>query len=131
MEELVFKIFGVALIATMAVMLLKKWGADLAILVRIMAGIVLAGGCCLGLAPIISYLREVYETQATATYLTTLLRALCVAVLTHVCASVCRDCGEGTLANYVELGGKAEILMLALPLVREIIGIVTSLLETV
>jgi stage III sporulation protein AD len=56
-----------------------------------------------------------------------LLRVLCVAVITHVAANVCRDCGEATLAGYAELGGKIEILLLSLPLIEGIVGTVIEL----
>ena len=64
-------------------------------------------------------------------YLKVLLQVLCVAFLTHICASICLDCGEGTIAEYVELGGKLEILILALPLMREILEIAARLTKTV
>ena len=52
---------------------------------------------------------------------TVVLQVLCVAFLTQICASACRDCGEATMAYYVELGGKCEMLILSLPLIKNII----------
>lgn len=57
-----------------------------------------------------------------------LLRALGLAFLTECAAAVCRDCGEGTLATWVELGGKLEILLLSFPLIRTVLEAVSGLL---
>lgn len=66
---------------------------------------------------------------STAGYLAVMLKGLGVALLTHVCSSICRDCGKGSLADGVELAGKLEILLLCFPLIIEIITTATTLLE--
>ena len=50
-----------------------------------------------------------------------------VAVLTHICGEICRSCGENAAAAGVELGGKAEILLLSLPLIRKILSVAGEL----
>ena len=38
-------------------------------------------------------------------------------------AELCRDAGESAIASKLELVGKAEIILLCLPLLRELIGL--------
>lgn len=131
MSELVFKSCGIALVAVTATLLLKKWGADFALLVKLAAGAALAALCMQGVTPIVAYLEDACEGTELVQYLRVLLQVLCVAFLTHICSSICRDCGEGTIAEYVELGGKVEILLLSLPLMRKILDIAAQLTKTV
>lgn len=65
----------------------------------------------------------------TAQYLAVMLKGLGVALLTHVCSTVCRDCGRGSIADWVELAGKLEILLLCFPLIDEIVTTAVGLLE--
>ena len=130
MSETLWKICGAALLGAMLVAVLKKWGTDLASLLRIVSGVVLAVACFGMVTPVVAYLETLAEVSGLGAYLGVLLQVLCVAVLTHLCASVCRDCGEASLAAYVELGGRVEILLLSLPLMRELMDVVTSLLES-
>ena len=58
MGELIFKVSGIALIAAMAALLLKKWGADFALLIKIGAGVLLATLCLQSATPIVAYLEE-------------------------------------------------------------------------
>ena len=66
MGELIFKVSGIALIAAMAALLLKKWGADFALLVKLGAGIFLATLCMQSVTPIVAYLEEACNGLAGA-----------------------------------------------------------------
>ena len=46
-----------------------------------------------------------------------------LAALTEVTASTCRDLGEGGLATKVEWCGRAEILAVSLPTLREVLAL--------
>lgn len=71
--------------------------------------------------PILDYARELMGEGGMASYGEVALRALGIALLTHICACICRDCGENTIATMTEVGGKVAILLLCLPLLREIV----------
>ena len=133
MSENVLKIFGIALICLMMSLLFKRMGSDMGTLIKIISAVFLSGICIYMISPIISFVYELSATDALSVIspsVGVLLRALAVAFVTHICASVCRDCGEGTLASYVEMGGKIEIMVLSLPLITEIVRIVGELLDT-
>ena len=57
-----------------------------------------------------------------------MLRVLATAIVTHVCAAVCRDSGEGTIGSYVEIGGKVEIVLLTLPMIKKIIDLAVGMI---
>ncbi|MBR3863000.1 MAG: stage III sporulation AC/AD family protein, partial [Clostridia bacterium] len=57
------------------------------------------------------------------------LRAVGIGLICEFSAAFCRDLGENTVAEGVLLFGKLEILVLALPLVDELIEIVGELLK--
>ena len=83
------------------------------------------------MSPIISYVRELAdmgESTGLASSVEFMLRVLAVAVTSHVSATVCRDCGEGSIGGYVELGGKIEIILLSLPFVKNMIEMTAGLL---
>ena len=132
MSELLFKVCGVAAVASMLLLLMKKWSGDLAVMLRIASGIARAMLCFGAVSPIISYVRELSALDVSgdlAFAVEHLLEVLAVAVVTHFCANVCRDCGEGGIASYVELGGRIEIILLSLPLIKRIIDMTVGLLE--
>ena len=124
MSDFIFKICGLALTSALLISLLRKWGADVASLLKLGAGVALAAVCVGAITPIVGFIEEISagksEILEAAEFM---LRVLAVALIVQFSANACRDCGEATLASYIELGGKVEIILLSLPLVREIIAV--------
>ncbi len=133
MSDTVFKLFGGAVLCVLVILILKKESPDSAITLRMIAGVGLAVACISAMSPIVEYVKEIGEgfgaMEEISEAVSVLLKALGVSLLTHICATVCRDSGEVSVAYYVELGGKIEIIILSLPLIKEIVGLAIGLLE--
>ena len=127
------KLFGGALIAVMLILILRRESPDMALGAKMCAGVIFAVTCIAAMSPIIEYVREVSGSLGADDTLggaiEVLLKALGVSILAHVTATVCRDAGEGSMAYYVELGAKIEILILSLPLLGEMLSLAMELLE--
>ena len=133
MSDTSYKLFGAAVLAVLAIMIIRKQSPDTAITLRLVATVALAAVCIFAIEPIVEYVRELSDTLGDAEKIgvacEALLKALGISILTHVTATICRDSGEGSIAYYVELGGKIEILLLSLPLIREMIDTTLTLME--
>ena len=119
------------MIALMTLLILKKTGNDIATLLKLGVGIALGGACFYILEPLISYVYELSDGDVTSSLFPSVrivLQVLGVAFLTQICSLTCRDCGEATMAYYVELGGKGEMLVLSLPLIKEILDTAVKLI---
>ena len=123
MDGLLFKVCGVALISAMLITLLRKMGSEQATMLKLISGVAVATLSMAAISPVIEFVREVAAMSESVTeYAELMLRTLSVAITTHICAGVCRDCGEGSLASYVEMGGKVEIILLSLPYIKGVIN---------
>ncbi len=133
MSDVLFKIFGGAILCVMLLVILKRESPDIALTARMTAGVIFAAACVGAMIPTVEYINELGEGVLAdgeiGDAVTVLLKALGVAILTHICATVCRDSGEGSMAYYVELGGKLEIMLLSLPLLRRMLDMALGLLE--
>ncbi len=121
------KLCGGALLCAVAILLLKgtgavswplQWGGQ----------ILLIGAALLMLQPMFAYLGELCEARGMGESASLLLRGLGVALLTQFCADLCRTSGENVLAGSVELAGKAELLLLCLPQLQELVKVAEQLL---
>ena len=117
---------GVA--AVSVAVIVKKWNADFLPLVRLAAVLLFAGTILSMAPPLLSYLKQLSTATNLSNYVGFLLKALGIAVLTQVCADICRDAGESGIGNGVELAGKMEILLLCLPLMNELFSAAKNLL---
>ncbi len=133
MSAWIFKLFGVAIIAVLLLVVLKKESPDIALTAKMCAGVILAVGCIASMSPIVEYVEQIGESlgadEALGSSVEVLLKALGVSILAHITSTVCKDAGEGSVAYYVELGGKIEIMLISLPLLKELIEVALELLE--
>jgi stage III sporulation protein AD len=116
---------GAAIAAASAALLVRGQSKD----ASTVAAVFLTGAAISALAPALSFMGETGDTGTLAEYMPTLLKALAVACCTAVTADICRDVGDTSIASRVELFGRAQIVLLALPLARELIQSATALLS--
>ncbi len=132
MNDGLVKLFGGAILGVMLIVILRKESPDSALTVKMVLGVMLALACIGTMTPVIEYIKEIggsFGGDGLSGAVEVLLKALAVSVLTHVCATVCRDSGESSTAYYVEMGGKIEILLLSMPLLRDMTDMALELLE--
>lgn len=127
------RVGGIAILAVVVLLVLRQAKPEWGIPVRLAATLT-AMGVILSLAgQVITTLSDLSTSLGTTALdgesWTLVLRALGLAFLTEVTASVCRDSGEGTLAGWVETAGKLEILLLSFPLIRSLLSFVAEVLS--
>lgn len=125
----VLKLCMVALLVLTSTTVIRSWKSDFVPLVRIGA-VVLFGSLLIASAkPLLSLITDLGNGSVTAQYLETILKGLGIVILTQISSDICRDSGEGTLASHIETVGKVELLLLCIPLIRQILSIVQKLLD--
>jgi len=81
------------------------------------------------LADVLEVFRRLAEGAGVRpVYLALVLRAIGIAYLTSIGASLCRDAGEEAVAAVVELAGKGFILLLSVPVVAAVLEALIRLL---
>ena len=117
----ILKIFAVALICVSVGAVIKIVRGEMMFAVRIAGILLVFGMLTISAETLLRDVSAAFDTGNFSEYVELILKALGVAVLTHVASSICRDCGEGGLAGAVEFAGKAEILLLSLPMIERLL----------
>ena len=125
----IVQVAGVALLSTIAILLVRELRTTLALPLRLGTGVVLLGITLALYIPVVERIRELFSLSGAAAYAQPILRATGIALICEFAASLCRDLGENTVASGVLLFGKIEILVLCLPLVDEVLEIAKELLH--
>lgn len=115
-----FRLCGAAVCALLLITVVKQTKTEFSPLISLAACILLAAAALSSIAPAAQYVGELLEGSGQSEHLGILFRALAVAMMTGGTAEMCRDAGESALASKVELLGKAEILLLSTPLIKEL-----------
>lgn len=122
----VFSFAALGLFTAILALYLKETGFPTgALLVTICGGVIL-------LMRLLPYFTELFDTIteiATASglhtdYLGLVLKVVGIAYVGEFAASVCRDAGESSIAKKMELGTKVIIMVMAMPLLEQILSTV-------
>jgi stage III sporulation protein AD len=125
----IVQVVGLGLIATLLVVILREYRPELAMQVSLVAGLIVM---LLVVNRIAGAVQVITETAVGAginlVYLQTLLRIIGIAYLAEFGAQACRDAGEGSIASRVELAAKVIILVMAVPIIVEIMESILRLI---
>ena len=133
--EEMLKVCGIALLCVVLVMVIRSSASGIAFAVRLGGGVLIFGVLLSILHDNIDVLETVvslpseYGGSYVSKAFSLMLKALGIALLSKLCADVCRDCGESTLAGGIEGVGRMAIFSLCLPIISEIIEYAARTLE--
>ena len=112
----------------MSALLLQKKEGELASLVRTAGVLLVVGFLAVRLGAMPVGIASLLEEGGVGEYAAIMLKALGLALASHTCASVCRECGAASVAAGVEAAGNLGILALCLPLLEELVQNAQALL---
>lgn len=104
------------------VLLLRKKTPEQALLLTIAILAVALARCLSAAAPVLEELRALFQRSGVEpAYVSILLRTVAAALVTRLCADLCRDGGSQALATAVEAAGAVAALLISLPLLQAVV----------
>ncbi len=120
--------FGI--IAAVLAIVLKQYKPEYSMFISLAAGILIFISVITAIQPIISYISQLTEKAGLdGIYSEVLLKSLAVCYLTQLACDCCRDAGETAIAGKLQISGKVALLIIALPIFKNITEVVTSLIN--
>ena len=131
MEGEIFRLCAAAVLCAVVGAVLGKTVGSLSVDLRLGGLALVFGGVDVLLGSVMEALGEWNFDPSVAKYSSIMLKGLGIAVLCRICSDVCQDCGESTVAAAVESGGKLALVLLASPVVGELISLAADLLDKI
>jgi stage III sporulation protein AD len=125
----ILQLVGIGLTATVLVTVLRTHAPQFAMLIGLVAGIILLLSVLGSMDKVISTLTDLANAaKVNQGFLTTVLKIIGIAYIVEFAAQVARDAGEGALAGKIELAGKVGIVILAIPIITNVVQSLVHLL---
>ena len=118
-----------SLACVLLLFLLKVWKSELSPLVRLSLLLSLFGVALLRASPLFSTLYGLADEYALGEAFSLLWRGAGIALAVSLSAGLCREAGEGGIADGLEFFGKVELLLLSLPVLSELLALAKNLLD--
>ena len=112
---------GICAAAVLPFVLLKKYAPEQALLLVFgVVALVVLRSISLA-APLLETLEDLFlKAGIEKAYIEVLLRTVAAALVTHLCAGLCRDGGSQAMASAMEMAGAVASLLIALPLLEAV-----------
>lgn len=123
------KIVSIGIIGALLTLVLRQLRPELAMLCALITGAVLVFSIIDQAALLLAKLAEIsarFETDAGI--FSTMLKITGVAYIAEFGVQACRDAGENAIASKVELGGKVVMLGLCVPVVMNLLELLSAVL---
>ena len=125
----IFKIIGVGIITAITALIVKQIKPEVSVIITISGGILMILMLVESLTNIFGVFSSIIEKSGlTAGLFSTVLKIVGIGYITEFSANLCNDAGVSSIADKILLAGKIIILVLALPIVSNIIDIISGLL---
>ena len=79
------------------------------------------------LCGIIQFIQQLSERSNTQ-FISILLKITGISILTEYAVSICKDSGENSIANKIDLGGKVIVISMSIPVISTALESLTKLL---
>ena len=129
MDNELIRVCALSLVCAIGALILKGINSQSVSALRICGVIAVFGTALAAAGTIFSQTAALIDVSTVGEYAVRMLKALGLAMLSGICADICRDCGENTVATGVETVGNLSIISLCIPLFSELIGYAQALLE--
>lgn len=127
---LIFKIVGIGVTGTLLSLLLKQYKPELAITLPILVGAIIITIC----APYLKSVLAMFEDIANGAgiellHMRIVIKITGVAYICQFAADICKDAGENAIAGKIELGGKIVIITLSVPVIYNLLELVSNIIN--
>ena len=128
MEDII-KIVGIGLITLVLIIIIKQYRPEFAIYISILAGIFIILLSLDKISNIINLLQQICnKSGVNGKFLEILLKMTGIAFLAEFAISICKDAGEGSIASKIELGSKAIIISMSIPIIYNLLEVILKIL---
>lgn len=128
MEE-VIKMIGIGLIALVFIIIIKQYRPEFALYISFIAGALILYLALDKVTNVINLLKQICEKSGVnSEFLGLLIKMTGIAFLVEFAISICKDAGESAIASKVELGGKAVIISMSIPIIYNLLEVILKIL---
>lgn len=125
----IFQIVGVGLVTTILVMVIRQQKPEMAVQLTILFGVLIMIFMMDKIAGVVTVLRSLAtKVNISSTYITIIFKIIGIAYLAEFGAQICKDAGEGVIAQKIELAAKILIMLIALPIMIALMDSVVKIL---
>lgn len=126
----IIKIIGIAFITVIFTIILKEYKKDFAIYAVIIGGSLILFYSIETISSIINFINTLSnKSNISSEFIKLLIKITSISILIEFAVSICKDCGENAIAQKLDLGGKAIVISMSIPVISTMLNGLLELLS--
>lgn len=127
--DVLIQVICFSLITMFLYLFLKETKSNFAVMLLLAGGIIIFLFVMPYVNEIIAFMQEIAkESGMDSTYISIVMKIIAIAYLSTFCSYICNDAGVSVLGKKVEFVGKIMILLLAIPIMVNILNSILSIM---
>ncbi|MGG5462453.1 stage III sporulation protein AD [Clostridium sp. B9] len=127
--DVLIQVICFSLITMFLYLFLKETKSNFAVMLLLAGGIIIFLFVMPYVNEIIAFMQEIAkESGMDSTYISIVMKIIAIAYLSTFCSYICNDAGVSVLGKKVEFAGKIMILLLAIPIMVNILNSILSIM---
>lgn len=125
----VFALTGAGIAAAVLSAVLRQYNREYGLYISLAACALILGAVLNAVSPLLSLIESLRGAAGIdGAYVAVLLKALAVCCTTQLASDCCRDGGEAAIASKIDFAGRIAVLLIAVPLFEELLGLIKDLI---
>lgn len=126
----ILRIGALGIIAAILSVVIRQYRPELAMQIALTLGVVVFLFLSAQLSGISTVVQTLFaKANIQGEYFLTILKATGIAFITEFASVTCKDAGENSIAQKMEMGGKVMIVFLALPMILNLLNQLLGLMQ--
>ena len=119
---------AVCIVSAVLSNILKQARPEYSMLISVCSGCAIVLIICTQLTPILSAADSLFNSAGVnSDYIKVMLKAAGICYISYFGSAICKDCGQATAAENIDLCARVSIVLLTLPILTDLIDLIQSL----
>ena len=122
-------IIGIGIVGALLSVMVKSYRPELSLCISLATGILIFLYSLEGLSTVISEIQNMCENSGVNTdFFEVAIKVIAIAYVTEFASETAKDSGENAIAKKLEFAGKTVVLVIMMPIVRNLIDVIINTL---
>ena len=124
------QLVGIGIVGTILAVTVRSYRPEIGVGIALAAGLLIISAAIEPLGNAVAEMRAICEESGIDIgYFALILKIIGIAYMTQFAAEAAKDAGEGAIAKKLEFGGKAMIIAMMMPVVKNLLELINSALS--
>ena len=125
----ILKICIIAIVSVIVILTIKPQIANISIMITIVTGIIIFMMAMPTLEEVITSILDIVSIlDIGIEHIGVILKIIGISYICEFSSQICIDAGESAIASKIELAGKMLIMFISIPIITELLGLITNLM---